>query len=144
MNKVQHFEIPADNMRRAKKFYSEAFGWEFEDYPMAGMEYSAIYTTEVDQKTRMPKEAGSINGGLLKRGGPWLLKTPTVAVVVPDLEKAIKKIHDAGGSVIMDPTKVGEMGLYAYVKDTEGNTIGVWQSIKKPETGKVGKKRNKK
>ena len=132
-------------MRRAKKFYSEVFEWVFEDYPMPGMEYSAIYTTDVDKKTRMPKEVGAINGGLLKRGGPWLLKTPTVAVVVPDLEKTIKKITAAGGSVIMDPKRVGEMGLYAYVKDTEGNTIGVWQSIKKPNTrtGKVEKKESK-
>ena len=144
MNKVQHFEVPADDMRRAKKFYSEVFGWEFEDYPMPGMEYSAIYTTEVDKKTRMPKEAGAINGGLLKRGGPWLLKTPTIAVVVPDLQKAINKIKAAGGGVIMEPTKVGEMGVYAYVKDTEDNTIGVWQSIKKPEARKVEKKGKKK
>jgi predicted enzyme related to lactoylglutathione lyase len=144
MNKVQHFDVPADDMRRAKKFYSDVFGWEFEDYPMPGMEYSAIYTTDVDKKTRMPKEVGSINGGLLKRGGPWMLKTPTVAVVVPDLETAIKKIKTAGGSVIMDSTKVGEMGFYAYVKDTEGNTIGVWQSIKKAETKKAEKKGKKK
>jgi hypothetical protein len=44
----------------------------------------------------------------------------------------------------MEPTKVGEMGVYAYVKDTEGNTIGVWQSIKKPEARKVEKKGKKK
>ena len=133
MNKVQHFEVPADDMQRAKSFYREAFGWTFEDYPMPGMEYSAIYTTEVDEKTRMPKEAGSINGGLLKRGGPWLLKTPTVAVVVPDLQKSLKKIKAAGGSTLMEPTKVGEMGIYAYIRDTEGNVIGVWQNAKKPE-----------
>ena len=70
MNKVQHFEIPADDMSRAKKFYAEVFDWEFEDYPMPGMEYSAIYTTEVDKKTRMPKVAGSINGGLLNAAVP--------------------------------------------------------------------------
>jgi hypothetical protein len=59
--------------------------------PDAGHGYSAIYTTEVDKKTRMPKEAGAINRGLWKRGGPWLLKTPTVAVVVPDLQKRLRR-----------------------------------------------------
>ena len=34
MNKVQHFEIPADDIARAKKFYAQVFDWEFEDYPM--------------------------------------------------------------------------------------------------------------
>ena len=143
MDKVQHFEVPADDMRRAKKFYGAVFGWRFEDYPMPGLEYSAIYTTEVDEKTRMPKEAGSVNGGLLKRGGAWSLKTPTVAVVVPDLEKALKDIKAGGGSIVMDPKKVGEMGLYAYIKDTEGNTIGVWQNLKKPDPPKAVKKAKK-
>jgi len=140
MNKVQHFEVPADDMDRAKKFYAEVFDWQFEDYPMPGIEYSAIYTTEVDEKTRMPKEVGSVNGGLLKRGGKWLLTTPTVAVVVPDLQKSIKKIQAAGGSIMMEPQTVGGMGVYAYIKDTEGNTIGVWQNIKKPEKKKVERK----
>jgi hypothetical protein len=31
MDKVQHFEVPADDMRRAKEFYGEVFGWTFED-----------------------------------------------------------------------------------------------------------------
>jgi len=143
MDKVQHFEFPADDMARAKKFYSKAFGWTFEDFPMPGMEYSAIYATEVDEKTHQPKEPGSINGGLLKRGGPWTLKTPTVAVVVPDLVKAIQKIKTAGGSVLMKPTKVGDMGLYSYVQDTEGNTIGVWQNTKKPAPKKTPKNTKK-
>ncbi len=33
----------------------------------------------------------------------------------------------------MDRIKVGDMGLYARVTDTEGNLIGVWQDIKTPE-----------
>lgn len=44
----------------------------------------------------------------------------------------------------MEPAKVGEMGLYAYIKDTEGNTIGVWQSLKKPDKKKVESKGKKK
>jgi predicted enzyme related to lactoylglutathione lyase len=33
MGKVVHFEIPADNLQRAKKFYSTVFGWTMNDYP---------------------------------------------------------------------------------------------------------------
>jgi predicted enzyme related to lactoylglutathione lyase len=140
MNKVQHFEVPADDMSRAKKFYAAVFGWEFEDYPMPGMDYTAIYTTEVDEKTRQPKEPGAVNGGLLKRGGPWLLEAPTVAVVVPDLAQALKKIKAAGGSVVMEPVDVGGMGRYAYIRDTERNVIGVWQNVKMPAAKKTQSK----
>jgi predicted enzyme related to lactoylglutathione lyase len=144
MDKVQHFEVPADDMARAKKFYSKVFGWTFKDYPMPDLEYSAVYTTEVDEKTCQPKEVGSVNGGLLKRGGAWDLKTPTVAVVVQDLKKSIKTIKAAGGAILMEPANVGGMGLYAYIKDTEGNTIGVWQNLKQPETKSPAKKKTNK
>ena len=33
MNKVQHFEIPADDISRAYKFYKDVFGWKEEEYP---------------------------------------------------------------------------------------------------------------
>ena len=129
MDKVQHFEIPAGDMPRAKKFYSDVFGWKIMDYPMPGLEYAGVYTTEVDDKY-MPKEAGAINGGLVKRGGSFPLKNPTVAVIVADLDASLAKIKAAGGSVLMEKTKVGDMGLYAYIKDTEDNVIGVWQNLK--------------
>jgi predicted enzyme related to lactoylglutathione lyase len=28
-----HFEIPADNVERAKSFYSKLFGWEIKEIP---------------------------------------------------------------------------------------------------------------
>ena len=33
MDKVVHFEVPADDVSRAKKFYSEYFGWQMQDIP---------------------------------------------------------------------------------------------------------------
>jgi uncharacterized protein len=124
MDKVVHFEIPTDDLARAKKFYGTVFGWKTEDVP--GMEYSMAHTVEVDQKTRMPKQAGAINGGLRKRSAQ--VKAPVVVIDVENMEKALEKVEKAGGKVIMPAQKVMDMGWNAYVKDTEGNVIGVWQS----------------
>ena len=33
MPTIVHFEIPADDVDRAKKFYSELFGWKMEKWP---------------------------------------------------------------------------------------------------------------
>jgi len=33
MNRVVHFEIKADNIKRAAKFYREVFDWKIEKYP---------------------------------------------------------------------------------------------------------------
>jgi uncharacterized protein len=35
---IVHFEIPSDNIERAKKFYNDLFGWKMEKMP-GPMEY---------------------------------------------------------------------------------------------------------
>jgi hypothetical protein len=37
---IVHFEIPVDDLNRAKKFYSQLFGWKLQD--MQGMDYAMI------------------------------------------------------------------------------------------------------
>ena len=127
MDKVQHFEIPASDMVRAKKFYSDVFGWSMVEYPMPEMKYTSIYTAEVDEK-HMPKEVGVINGGMPERTP--VVQHPTIAVTVKNIDQTIEKIKKSGGSVAQEKMKVGDMGWYAYIKDTEGNVIGVWQTLK--------------
>lgn len=129
MDKVVHFEIPADNIDRAKKFYKETFDWQIEDVPE--MNYVILRTAEVDEK-RMIKEPGAINGGMFKRGDmDNMVTAPTFAIDVENIEDAIKKIKNAGGLIIKEKMPVGNMGFIAYFKDTEGNILSVWQTAKK-------------
>ncbi len=130
MDKVQHFEIPADDFERAKKFYSDVFGWGVQDFPMPdpSMKYAGAHTTAVDEK-QMPKEAGAINGGITTRS-PFL-KHATITITVEDINKSLETVAAHGGSKVTDVMPVMDMGLLAYVKDTEGNTIGLWQNLKK-------------
>ncbi len=121
-NRVVHFEIPADNVERAKTFYQKAFGWQISQYP--GMEYHMVGTTPVDQKTQMPTEPGAINGGMPKRQDP--VKSTVVTVDVPDIESSLKNIEMLGGKVVQKKQAVGDMGFTAYFKDTEGNVVGLW------------------
>ena len=130
MDKVVHFEIPADDVDRAQKFYRDLFGW---DIQKAGeMPYWTIKTVETDEKM-MPKEVGAINGGMLKRdeeNDPSGTK-PVIVINVPNVEEHCKKVEEAGGKVVMPVMKVGDMGMYARVEDTEKNIIGLWQDLKK-------------
>ena len=127
MDKVVHFEIPADDMARAKKFYQDMFGWELVDIP--GMEYVIAHTVAVD-KDNMPLEPGVINGGITKRIPTE--KNPVIVIDVPSVDDYVKKIVKAGGKVVALRQEVMQMGLYARVADTEGNVIGIWENIKKP------------
>ncbi|MDX1441197.1 MAG: VOC family protein [Nitrosopumilaceae archaeon] len=125
MNKVVHFEIPFDDQSRAHKFYSEVFGWQITKYPE--MDYYLVTTTPSDENMR-PKEPGSINGGLLKKDPSG--KHPVLVIDVPSIDEHLAKIESAGGKTVMPKMKVGDFGLYARIEDTEGNVIGIWQTIK--------------
>lgn len=132
MDKVQHFEIPADDISRARKFYESSFGWNTMDFPMpGGTQYIGLHTGPVDENN-MWKEPGFINGGMFQRGAGFPLTSPSIAVSVDDIDAALEKIKTAGGSVITDKMEIAGMGLYAYIKDSEGNIVGVWQELKKP------------
>lgn len=117
-----HFEIPADDMKRAKKFYASVFGWKLTDVP----EMSYVIVTTVDSNEKgAPKEPGAINGGMMMRDKT--AKAPVVVVGVKSVDDTIKKTTRGDGKVVMKKTKVGDMGFYARVTDSEGNVIGIWQ-----------------
>jgi predicted enzyme related to lactoylglutathione lyase len=40
MDRVVHFEIPAEDVARAKGFYGSVFGWEMQDHEMGGGTYT--------------------------------------------------------------------------------------------------------
>jgi len=122
MDKVVHFEIPVDNAERAKKFYS-IFGWQTLEFPE--MDYIGVRTVPVDDK-HMPVEPGAINGGMTKRSPH--LKAPAIAIQVDSIDASIQKAIAAGGKVVMPKKEIGGMGYYAYISDTEGNTLGLWQN----------------
>ena len=75
----------------------------------------------------MPKEVGYIGGGMLQRQGP--VERPVITIAVDDMDKAVAAIAEHGGSIVSPPEPVGEMGIAAYFTDSEGNLMGLWQSL---------------
>lgn len=125
MAKVVHFEIPAADLKRAGKFYSEIFGWKINKFPMGDSEYHLVQTVETDDK-QMPKEPGAINGGLVPRSE--VQKAPVIVMSVDSVEKYLKKVEQAGGKTVM-PAKSTPAGIYGLFADTEGNVTGLWQDL---------------
>jgi len=127
MDKVVHFEIPYDDQKRAQKFYQDVFGWQISKFP--DMDYYMATTCKTDPNTTMPSEPGAINGGLLQKDPTG--KHPIIVIAVESVENYIKKIESSGRKVVMPAMKVGDFGIYARIADTEGNVIGLWQTLKK-------------
>ena len=127
MQKVVHFEIPADNEDRAQTFYEKVFGWNIFKPHIPGWDYRLASTTETNEKG-MPSMPGAINGAIMKRAAPG--GTPVIVINVPSVEEAVQQVEAAGGTLVMPPRPAGGMGIFAKFKDTEGNVLGIWQDLK--------------
>jgi predicted enzyme related to lactoylglutathione lyase len=53
---------------------------------------------------------------------------PLVVVDVPSIDEALRRIGELGGETVLGRQPVGTMGFSAYVRDTEGNVIGLWET----------------
>ena len=125
MDSVVHFEVAADDLERAKAFYSNVFGWQI--FEMPEVDYTGLITTEVDQQTQMPTQPGAINGGMYKRGRAD--EPSSITVNVQSIDETLKKIEQAGGSIVDAKAEVPGMGYYAHVRDSEGNLVGLWENL---------------
>lgn len=122
MNRVIHFEIQADDVERAKKFYKNVLDWKIE--PMMtegsdGMDYWGITTGE----------GPGINGGLYKRPEKedrFYLYDCTVHV--EDLDASVEKVKANGGSITKERMEIPGVGFFAGAMDTEGNRFGLMQA----------------
>ena len=122
-DRVVHFEVPADDVERARTFYATVFGWNV--VPVPGMDYTMASTGPAGE-TGMPSEPGFINGGIFQRD--TVVSTPVITILVGDIEVAAAAITAEGGFMVRDKHAVGDMGWAAYFKDSEGNLLGLWQT----------------
>ncbi len=120
--RVVHFEVPFDDGERARRFYTEAFGWQLQELPDMG--YTLVSTGPGGEEG--PTEPGYIGGGMLQRGEP--ASAPVITIEVDGIDEALATIARLGGSTVVGRTPVGDMGFSAYAMDSEGNTIGLWET----------------
>lgn len=115
MPRVVHFELPAEDLRRAASFYEEVFGWTASNWE-GPAEYLLV-------STGSDAEPG-INGAILRRAGAVETTTNTIAVAsVDDYAQAVTR---AGGEIVQEKTTVPNVGYVAYCRDPEGNVFGIF------------------
>lgn len=110
---IDYIELAVTDVEEAKRFYAEAFGWQFNDY---GPEYAGIRSPEA--------ESASEVGGLrrdqeVRAGGPFVL------LYSADLDKSVEAVTKAGGQVVNGPYEFPG-GRRFHFTDPSGNELGVW------------------
>jgi predicted enzyme related to lactoylglutathione lyase len=121
---IVHFEIPADDVEKLRKFYSQLFGWKIEKMP-GPVEYWGIQTVPVDEKG-MPIQSG-VNGGMMKRQNPE--HKPVNYILVESVDEYVKKIESLDGKIVVPKMEVPGIGWWALALDPEGNQFAILQSM---------------
>ena len=122
MPTISYFEVPVKNVKRAQKFYGSLLGWKFEKTGGAE-DYFMI-------KSRAGRGECAIPGGLYKARDARLASLPIVEyVTVPSISRLTAKVKRLGGKVVVPKTTM-EMGSWALVRDTEKNTLGLYEEKK--------------
>ena len=117
-NALNWFEIPATDIKRAKKFYETIFSITMEEHLMGE-----------DKMSFFPEESGSgkASGSLVQSSNH---KPSTEGTIVylnanPNMDNVLDKVENAGGQVTMPKMSIGENGHIAFILDTEGNKVGI-------------------
>jgi len=121
---IIHFEIPADDVEKLRKFYTKLFGWKIEK-TLGPVDYWMIETIPVDEKG-MPIRPG-VNGGMMKRQHPE--HKPVNYVAVESVEKYTKRIEALGGKVLVPKMEVPGICWFALALDPEGNQFAIMESM---------------
>jgi len=128
---IVHFEIPADDIEKLKKFYMDLFGWTMNRYP-GPTTYYMIGTVPVDEKTMMPLRPG-VNGGMYEKKDASVheLAVPLNYISVESVEEYSKKVTALGGKILVPKMEIPTIGWWALAEDPEGNRFGMLEYMHK-------------
>jgi uncharacterized protein len=120
MPRPVHFEIHASDPAKAAAFYSAVFGWKITHLPE--LTYWLIDTGEGD----------GINGGIVERRGPKPAEDNPVnafvcSIGISSVDDYVTRALKAGGTIALPKMTIPGVGYQAYVKDTDGNILGLHQ-----------------
>ncbi|MCL4430340.1 MAG: VOC family protein [Chloroflexi bacterium] len=122
---IMHFEIPAVNIEKLKKFYEEVFGWQITQAE-GPIEYWLIQTVPVDANGMLLRPG--VNGGMYKKQQPDV--KPVNYFAVESISDFLAKIEKLGGKVIQPKQEVPNVGWIAAAEDPEGNQFALLQPLR--------------
>ena len=115
MPRIVHFEIPARDPDSLANFYRNVFGRKIEKWE-GPVDYWLVSTGE---------EGPGIDGALL-RTNPVHQRTVNV-VEVESVAEFCENVQAEGGEVVTPRTAIPGLGYVAYIRDTAGNVLGLFQ-----------------
>ena len=122
---IIHFEIPATDIEKLKKFYEELFNWTITLAP-GPIEYWIIQTVPTDQNGMLQRPG--VNGGMYKKQNPQA--KPINYFSVESISDFLAKIVKMGGKITQPKEEVPGVGWIAAAEDPEGNQFALIQPMR--------------
>ena len=114
---ITHIEFPADDTERARRFYSELFGWRFTE--MDGFAGYFLYNTG---------SAEALGGAIGERGKSTGERT-RLYIETDSIDGVLARLEELGGGVVEAKSEVPGQGWYAVISDSEGNELGLFEGL---------------
>jgi hypothetical protein len=119
---VVHFEIIGNDPQNLRHYYTGLFGWEFDTPSPVAQEVSEQGSYGfLDLVTS--EDGTGIRGGV--GGGPSYESHAVFYVGVPDVEAALQRAEELGGTRVMGPATSPSGLVVGHFTDPEGTLIGV-------------------
>ncbi|WP_370087955.1 VOC family protein [Ekhidna sp.] len=117
------FELPVNDMNRAKKFYESIFKIKMADNMEMGTSVMSFFPFVTDQD--------GATGTLMKQESYVPSHQGTLVYFsVPEINDVLPLISSSGGKVLNEKTAIGEHGFVAHFEDSEGNRVALHQNAK--------------
>jgi len=110
-------ELMTTDVEGAKKFYSELFGWTYEEMHM---DEGGSYTSA--------KVGDSWVAGIYHKPGTVPAEGPPYwggDVTVNDVDASSEKARSLGGKVLVEPTDIPKVGRFSVIQDPQGAVISL-------------------
>jgi hypothetical protein len=113
---ITHIEFPADDLDRARRFYSELFGWQLRE--MEGVPGYLLFNT-----------GSADSGGAIGERGKSTGEQLRVYVTVDSIDDTLQRVPELGGSVTTPKDEIPGQGWYAAIADSEGTEVGLYENL---------------
>lgn len=115
-------DYTAANFARQKAFYSELFGWSFEDQGEEFGHYCMIRAGDHVIGGAMDADLTAAHTGEPAQPAAW-----SVYLKTDDIDATAAATREHGGQVVVEPMGVGPLGRMALAMSAGGEAVGFWQ-----------------
>lgn len=126
-------DLGTSDAAAAKRFYTELFGWEYQDMPMGPDNYYTMFELGGKQTCALYQLDPNLPGAPSRPA--WMSY-----VSVESADRSTERVRELGGKVVAGPFDVFDAGRMSMFQDPTGATVAVWEPRRHPGAGVFAEK----